>query len=600
MSKPDSKRPLAVLKIFLLCIMAGTVLLAFPVSAAEKPVVTVVAQGTGAYYLGEKAVFSGTNTAADSTYLFLTGPNLPANGAKLTAPKTAATSGNASTFTIVKTSPDKTWKYSWYTAGLLLDAGSYTVYAAAGPDAADNLADVAYGTTSIIVKRPFIAAEIAPVPAIQGQPFSVTGNAVTDGNQSFVQVWILGKNYSVMTKTPVDSNGNFTYTAGEAMSENLPAGQYYLVVQHPMADNRFDFVVSGDYVRDVKLNNGTDLFKISGQGNLQGRDAADALITAISDREAHDSTYTNDTYTIIPITVTSAGSAPAAGSGVTISADGTQSYYLGEKVDFRGKNSGSDSTYLFITGPNLPANGAKLTAPKTAAVSGNPDTFTVVKTNPDTSWEYSFYTANLPFDAGSYTVYAVSQPKTADQLGPDAATVSIILKKPFIMAVPSVSPVTQGQPFTVTGTAEGNVPEVQVWIIGNNSVYTAKTPVNADAGFTFTADAALSGKLPAGQNYLFVQHPMQDNQFDIIQNGDSVRNVKLNGGTDLFKISGPGSLQGADAANALMAAFSSTEARDDTVTVIPLRVTGTGGSTAGQAPIDNALQSLVMALRSLF
>jgi len=889
MSKPDSKRPLAVLKIFLLCIMAGTVLLAFPVSAAEKPVVTVVAQGTGAYYLGENIVLSGTNTGTGSTYLYITGPNLPESGGKLTSPDQKVVSGNADTFTVVSTQSDKTWKYSWYTAGLRVDAGSYTIYAASEPKSVSQLADTTYGTTSIIIKKPFIAAEISPVPVTRGQPFTITGTAVTDGNQSSVQVWIFGDNYAYhattpvnpdasftftgdaalsgnlptgqnylvvqhpmadntldfvasgdyvrdvkqnngmnlfkitgagslqgsdaadaliaaiserevhdstytndtytiipfqvagagsptvtpasgastgtavtisadgshsyyqgekvvlrgrsstagtvylfmtgpttfrngpgipasggkltsplqavasgnpdsftavttkpdktweyswytdnlnvdagtytvyaesqpqaadqpdsgaadigialkkpyitanmsslnvikgqsvtvtgiaegippevqiwifgdnyafTTKTPVNSDGDFTFTAGEAMSENLPAGQYYLVAEHPMADNQFDFVVSGDYVRDVKLNDSPILFKITGPGNLQGSEAADALITSISAQNAHDDTYTNDTYTLIPFQVTTgSGSAPAAGSGITISADGTQSYYLGEKVDFRGKNSGSDSTYLFITGPNLPANGAKLTAPKTAAVSGNPDTFTVVKTNVDRSWEYSFYTANLPFDAGSYTVYAVSQPKTADQLGPDAATVSIILKKPFIMAVPSVSPVTQGQPFTVTGTAEGNVPEVQVWIIGNNYVYTAKTPVNADAGFTFTADAALSGRLPAGQNYLFVQHPMQDNQFDIVTSGDYVRNVKLNGGTDLFKISGSGSLQGADAANALMAAFSSTEARDDTYTVIPLQVTGTGGSTAGQAPIDNALQSLVMALRSLF
>jgi hypothetical protein len=224
----------------------------------------------------------------------------------------------------------------------------------------------------------------------------------------------------------------------------------------------------------------------------------------------------------------------------------------------------------------------------------------VVTTNADKSWEYSFYTANLPLDAGVYTIYAAGEPKTADVLGPDAANVGIVLRKPFITAAPSASPVIKGQPFRVTGTAEGNIPEVQVWIIGNNYVYTAKTPVNIDADFTFTADAALSGELPAGQNYLFVQHPMQNNRFDIDISGDYVRNALLNNGTNLFKNSGPRSLQGTDAADALMAAFSSTEARDDTITVIPFQVAGAESQSTTQTPITNPLRSLETALRSLF
>jgi len=888
MSKPDSKRPLGVWKIFLLCIMAGTVLLAFPVSAAEKPVVTVVAQGAGAYYLGEEAALFGMNTDTGSTYLYITGPNLPESGGKLASPDQKVVSGNADTFTIARTNADKTWAYSWYTVGLRMDAGSYTIYAASKPKSADQLAETPYGTTSIIIKRPFIAAELSPVPVTHGQPFTITGTAVTDGNQSSAQVWIFGDNFAYhtttpvnpdasfaftgnaalsenlpsgqnylvvehpmadntldfvvngdyvrdvkqnsgldlfkitgpgslqgrdaaealvaaisareghdstytndtytiipfqvttagspaaapaagtstgtavtisadgshsyyqgekvvlwgksstagtvylfmtgpttfkngpgippsggkltsplqavvsgnpdsfttvttkpdktweysfytdnlnldagtytvyaesqpkaadqpdsgaadvgmalkkpyitanmsslnvvkgqpvtvtgiaegippevqiwifgdkyvsTTKTPVNSNGDFTFTIGAEMSGSLPEGQNYLIVEHPMADNQFDFVVNGAYVRDLKLNNGTDLFKITGPGNLQGSDAADALIAPITAQNTHDDSYTNDTYTLIPFKVTGAGSTSAAGSGVTISADGTQSYYLGEKVDFRGKNSGSDSTYLFITGPNLPANGAKLTAPKTAAVSGNPDTFAVVKTNADKSWEYSFYTANLPFDAGSYTVYAASQPKTADQLGPDAATVSIILKKPFITAALTPTPVAKGLPFQITGTAVGNIPAVQVWIIGDNYIYTTTTPVNIDDNFTYTADAALSGNLPTGQNYLFVQHPMQNNEFDIDISGDYVRNMKLNNGTNLFKITGTGSLQGSDAANALMAAFTSTEARDDTFTVIPFQVTGAESQSTTQIQIMNPLRSLETALRSLF
>jgi hypothetical protein len=283
----------------------------------------------------------------------------------------------------------------------------------------------------------------------------------------------------------------------------------------------------------------------------------------------------------------------SADTGMTIAASGVQSYYLGEKVVFSGHNYDSDSTYLFITGPPLsmngpgiPKGGGKLTSPQQEAVSGNTDSFTVVKTKPDKTWEYGFYTANLPFDAGTYTVYAVSQPKAKDQLnGVSSANVGIILKKPFITAELSPSPVSKGQPFTVTGTAEGNPPSVQIWIIGNNYVFTTTAPVNPDASFTLPEDTQLSGKLPTGQSYLIVQHSMQNNVFDIVGGGDYVRSRQGTNGMNLFRINGAGSLQGRDAADALTAALSDPKNGDDTFTVIPFMVDDTGVSAPRAQPI---------------
>lgn len=255
-----------------------------------------------------------------------------------------------------------------------------------------------------------------------------------------------------------------------------------------------------------------------------------------------------------------------ADAGVTISLDGNPSYYLGEKMVLRGQNTESGSTYLFMTGPNLQAAGVKLTSPDKAVVSGDPDSFTVVKTKPDKTWEYDFYTANLPFDAGSYTVYAVSQPQAKDQIGQEAAQISIIIKKPYIMADISPSPVVKGQPFTVTGTAEGIPPAVQVWIIGEDNLFHTTTPVHPDASFTFTGNATVSEKLPKGRNYLIVQHPMADNQSDIVVNGDYLRDLKPNNGTPLFKLDGPGSLQGSEAADALITALHAGSVNDHTLT----------------------------------
>ena len=46
----------------------------------EKGAVTIVAAGDQSYYLGEEIKFSGTNTETQTTYLFISGPNLGAYG----------------------------------------------------------------------------------------------------------------------------------------------------------------------------------------------------------------------------------------------------------------------------------------------------------------------------------------------------------------------------------------------------------------------------------------------------------------------------------------------------------------------------------------
>ena len=279
----------------------------------------------------------------------------------------------------------------------------------------------------------------------------------------------------------------------------------------------------------------------------------------------------------------------SAGAGVTIAAGGGHSYYLGEKVVFSGYNYDSDSTYLLITGPGIPKSGGKLTSPQQDVVSGNPGSFTVVKTDPDKTWECTWYTYNVTLNTGTYTVFATSQPKTEDRLGPDAANVGLIIEAPYITAGISPSSVSQGQPFAITGIAEGNPPAVQIWIFGDNYAYTTTTPVNSDGSFTFTADAATSEKLPSGQNYLIVQHPMADNRFDIVVSGDYVRDLKLDNGTNLFKLTGPGSLQVAmrQTHSPLHSAIRRQTIRvsNDTYTLIPFQATA-----ATTAPVQRTTQ----------
>lgn len=307
MLKLANNNPHGSWKMILLLIMAGAVVLSLSPVSAEKPFVTIVAQGDQSYYMGEKVVFSGMNTDSDSTYLFITGPNLPDDGGNLASPDQDTVSGNPGSFTVVKTKPDKTWEYTWYTSNLRLDAGSYTVYAVTKPETKDRFNDLTtYGTISIIYKKPFLMTAISPKPVLAGQPFTVSGYA--EGDPPSVQLWIFGNNFFSIITVPVDNEANYTFTADPQFSKKLTAGDYYLVAEHSMADNRFDFTFNGEYVTIMEDNTTMNLFKVKGPGSLQGRDAAEALVFALSENEHGNETYARDTHAIVQFTVGETGS----------------------------------------------------------------------------------------------------------------------------------------------------------------------------------------------------------------------------------------------------------------------------------------------------
>ena len=84
---------------------------------------------------------------------------------------------------------------------------------------------------------------------------------------------------------------------------------------------------------------------------------------------------------------------------------------IGDRVDLTGTTVGTDTIYLFVTGPGLAPDGVRLDNMRMAVVSGEPSTFTVVDVSND-RWAYSWNTARQGFSLkeGIYTVYATKQP----------------------------------------------------------------------------------------------------------------------------------------------------------------------------------------------
>jgi PGF-CTERM protein len=271
----------------------------------EKGTVTITAAGDGSYYLGEEIKFSGTNTETVKTYFFLTGPNLQSVGSSFIGnndPRNApVTNGVTGSFKSVDVQADNSWSWKWTTSTVALDAGTYTVYAVSGPNDKAHLSDVAYGTVSIIIKKPFVSATVSQATVARGDSIFVRGTA--EGRPSKgVMMWVLGKNYprgvaDIKTST-VEADASFSFEIKDTTTKDLAAGQYFVVVQHPMQNDEFDITAIDNGLGNIVVMNrqlgpspGLAVFTLLGPGSLQGSDAAEALVQALNDPNVDD-TYT--------------------------------------------------------------------------------------------------------------------------------------------------------------------------------------------------------------------------------------------------------------------------------------------------------------------
>lgn len=287
----------------------------------EKGAVTITASGDGSYYLGEEIKFSGTNTETDSVYLYITGPNLPSNGGsfvgggldndgnacvEVNPPECEVKTNDKTTFKSVDVNDDNTWSWKWGTATVPLDAGTYTVFAVSAPVDKDDLnSDTAYGTVSVIIKKPFVSATVSQSVVARGDPIYIRGTAEGQPTQG-IQVWVMGKNYATIDQESVNTDGSFEHEIGGSVTDSMTSGQYFVVVQHPMQNDEFNvlfaesgtkcynyentqFTINTGYVYENINCNG--LFKITGSSRLQGSDAAEALVEGINNPNIDD-TYT--------------------------------------------------------------------------------------------------------------------------------------------------------------------------------------------------------------------------------------------------------------------------------------------------------------------
>ena len=75
----------------------------------------------------------------------------------------------------------------------------------------------------------------------QGDPVYIRGIA-TGHPQVGLQVWFIGYNFAKVTTVQVNDDNSYEYELQKSDTANLAPGQYFVLIQHPMMNGRFDVV----------------------------------------------------------------------------------------------------------------------------------------------------------------------------------------------------------------------------------------------------------------------------------------------------------------------------------------------------------------------
>lgn len=119
-------------------------------------------------------------------------------------------------------------------------------------------------------------------------------------------------------------------------------------------------------------------------------------------------------------------------------------FYPGSEIVLAGSSTGSDTVFLFVTGPNLPPSGGRLESPHTPVRSGDTGSFTTATVGAGDHWTYRWRTGEAGLDLGTYTVYAVDAPVgRSDLSGHSYTTVAVTLGRPLEISAPAtIAPLT--------------------------------------------------------------------------------------------------------------------------------------------------------------
>ena len=387
--------------------------------SVEEGEITAVADAES-YYIGSDVKLSGTSTVGGKLYFYIEGTNY--------AMKYLDES--------VTPKSDNTWKVEFTgveISKMKLDAGTYTIYVStynnaptADLEKAVTADTESYTTVSVAMKQPFITITEAPEIVVKNTEAKFMGTAEA---ATAVKYYIFGTNYFATGPQSKIKNGEFTITLNKDDTNKMAAGQYFMVVQHPMYDKQFNvYAVKGSsdknqtiYTAATNATGKVDTAKATELFNTlerQSANAAEALCQAL------DSENIDDMYVKLSFIV-------AAETSVINPIP--SEIVKGEKLTVSGTTNAGPGKIVTVEIMST----AFAAVPKDTVGSASFISLTT-KTDENGNWEVVFDTTGLNID--EYTVSAA-----VGQLDATTTKINVIEGAPVTPEQPD-TPVTPEQP----------------------------------------------------------------------------------------------------------------------------------------------------------
>lgn len=270
-----------------------------------------------------------------------------------------------------------------------------------------------------------------------GDPVVLHGIA-TGHPREGLQVWVIGNNYLKISTIPVNDDNTFEFELRSSDTLNLAAGQYFVVVQHPMMNGQFDVYydsASGRVINRQMGTGGTSIFQMSGSGSLQGPASAQALVSAISSQDIDD-TFTTYTFLINPSAafINPIGD-HAVGDRFTIS--GSTNLAVGDQLTIEVTSSSFAPTNKAMAGEFSGASGVvEVVAGSGGYNRWNFDLDTATF-RPD---EYAVIVSGIIVDVRAYTTFTLHEqpaPAPATTVMTPAETMVTMTSMPETTAIPT-------------------------------------------------------------------------------------------------------------------------------------------------------------------
>jgi len=172
---------------------------------------------------------------------------------------------------------------------------------------------------------PATALTLTPGDSSGGIPTIANGdsvyiNGIATGNPpQGLQVWLIGTNYVKTATVSVAPDSTYSYQLRPADTMQLAAGQYVVLVQHPMMNGQFDVYYNPSDGKVYNRLTGMSIFQLTGPGSLDMPASANALMQAIGSQNIDDTFAKTSFYVSTPAASISPIGDHAVGDSFTIS-----------------------------------------------------------------------------------------------------------------------------------------------------------------------------------------------------------------------------------------------------------------------------------------